>query len=252
MAVTVVPQCPVAIYRGGMECGSGKEAELPVLGDTGSHCHTVTVGTTHAVVVDRWWWSVGRSRAPRFVVDRGVGGSWRWPDGVSTERTEHFDRPHTQVCAWQRLPDGADPRKEMKKIEQRTETEAQCLDNVFAGRTSFFFFFGVRRATRINEEKTEHSISSGRRTISGSICRGFWFGDFWRVFDVWARRTRPWHGCEGVGHGSLDSQRGTGAQHVCHATGRTGRLKREKVLSKLSRSSPRFLLGLLRPSLLSL
>lgn len=36
-----------------MECGSGKEAELPVLGDTGSHCHTVTVGTTHAVVVDR-------------------------------------------------------------------------------------------------------------------------------------------------------------------------------------------------------
>ena len=46
-------QCPVVIYRGGMECGSGKEAELPVLGDTGSHCHTVTVGTTHAVVVDR-------------------------------------------------------------------------------------------------------------------------------------------------------------------------------------------------------
>ena len=44
------PQCPVVIYRGGMECGSGKEAELPVLGDTGSHCHTVTVGTTHAVV----------------------------------------------------------------------------------------------------------------------------------------------------------------------------------------------------------
>lgn len=79
-----------------MECGSGKEAELPVLGDTGSHCHTVTVGTTHSVVVGRWWlvdwlvgwlvdwligwligWLVGWSyvRGPRFVVDnRG-----RWP-----------------------------------------------------------------------------------------------------------------------------------------------------------------------------
>jgi len=44
-------QCLVVIYRGGVECGSGKEAELPVLGDTGSHCHTVTVGTTHSVVV---------------------------------------------------------------------------------------------------------------------------------------------------------------------------------------------------------
>jgi len=47
-----------------MECGSGKEADLPVLGDTGSHCHTVTVGTTHSVVVvgGRWWlivWLVG-------------------------------------------------------------------------------------------------------------------------------------------------------------------------------------------------
>lgn len=47
------PQYLVVTYRGGMECGSGKEAELPVLGETGSHCHTVTVGTTHAVVVDR-------------------------------------------------------------------------------------------------------------------------------------------------------------------------------------------------------
>lgn len=47
-------QCLVVIYRGGVECGSGKEAELPVLGDTGSHCHTVTVGTTHSVVVGRW------------------------------------------------------------------------------------------------------------------------------------------------------------------------------------------------------
>lgn len=43
--------CLAVTYRGGVECGSGKEAELPVLGDTGSHCHTVTVGTTHSVVV---------------------------------------------------------------------------------------------------------------------------------------------------------------------------------------------------------
>jgi len=43
-----------------MECGNGKEAELPVLGDTGSHCHTVTVGTTHSVVVvGGRWWSIG-------------------------------------------------------------------------------------------------------------------------------------------------------------------------------------------------
>jgi len=57
-------QCLAIIYRGGVECGNGKEAELPVLGDTGSHCHTVTVGTTHSVVVvgGRWWlvgWLVG-------------------------------------------------------------------------------------------------------------------------------------------------------------------------------------------------
>lgn len=73
------PQYPVVIYRGGMECGSGKEAELPVLGDTGSHCHTVTVGTTHAVVVDSMMvvgWSIG---SPRFAVDRGVGVVTVWP-----------------------------------------------------------------------------------------------------------------------------------------------------------------------------
>lgn len=39
----------VVIYRGGMECGNGKEADLPVLGETDSHCHTVTVGTMHSV-----------------------------------------------------------------------------------------------------------------------------------------------------------------------------------------------------------
>ena len=64
---------PCLNYRGDAEYGCGKEAELAVLGDTGSHWHTVTVGTTHSawmarvtfrpeiraerlVVVDDWWW----------------------------------------------------------------------------------------------------------------------------------------------------------------------------------------------------
>lgn len=87
-------QCPAVIYRGGVECGSGKEAELPVLGDTGSHCHTVTVGTTHSVVVGRWWlvdwlvgwligwlvgWLVGRACVAHDLSSIiGVDGRWRF------------------------------------------------------------------------------------------------------------------------------------------------------------------------------
>lgn len=42
------------IYRGGVACGRAKEAELALLGDTGSHCHTVTVGITHSTSPHRF------------------------------------------------------------------------------------------------------------------------------------------------------------------------------------------------------
>ena len=37
-------------------------------------------------------------------------------DGVSTERTEHFDRPFVYAC--QRLPDGADRERRSTKINK--------------------------------------------------------------------------------------------------------------------------------------
>lgn len=48
-------------YRGVVGCVSAlDEDELVVLGDTGSHCHTVTVGTTHSgcwMPVEGLWYS---------------------------------------------------------------------------------------------------------------------------------------------------------------------------------------------------
>ncbi|KAH0553764.1 hypothetical protein KQX54_004076 [Cotesia glomerata] len=60
---------PCDNYRGGVACGSEKEAELPVLGDTGSHCHTVTVGTTHSGSMAGPRSSAARC-VRRFVTDR--------------------------------------------------------------------------------------------------------------------------------------------------------------------------------------
>lgn len=45
-----------------------------------------------------WYWLVGRSTGPTHDSSSiVVSGWWRWPDGVSTERTEHFDRPYGHV-----------------------------------------------------------------------------------------------------------------------------------------------------------
>ena len=84
-------------------------------------------------------WLAGRS-SPRFVVDRGVG-MVTMADGVSTERTEHFDRPCTHVRDCRTVPtEKGDQDKSTKRQKQAEHSRGE------------FFVSGIMR-------EDEHSQS---------------------------------------------------------------------------------------------
>lgn len=74
-------------------------------------------------------WLVGRS-SPRFVVDRGVG-MVTMADGVSTERTEHFDRPCTHVRDCRTVPTekGDQENEQREKIGRAHARRSSSADH---------------------------------------------------------------------------------------------------------------------------